>query len=140
MLEAATGDALETMCFFGVMGPLDQLPVGEEQISAKLTFQGDANGAFHSTLSSPAAWAIAANFLGEEPADISLPQMEAVVCELANMICGSVLSNYKKDGHFELSTPQITNLEDSQLDQSVRMVFELESGSIALAIDLRPQL
>ena len=138
MIETATGDALETMCFFGVMGNLDELPEGEEWISARLTFQGDANGVFHSTLASSAAWAIAANFLGLEREDISFPQVEAVVCELANMICGSVLSTYKKDGHFELSSPEITDMEDSQPDQVVRRVFELESGSIALAMDLRP--
>ncbi len=139
MLEAATSDTLETMCFFGVMGPLEEMPAGGEWISARLTFQGDANGVFHSMLDLPAAMAIAANFLGEEAEDVSRSRMEAVVCELANMICGSVLSNYRKDGHFELSSPEITGAEDEQPDQAVRRVFELESGSIALALDLRPQ-
>ena len=140
MLEAATSHTLETMCFFAVMGPLDEMPDGEERISARLTFQGAANGVFHSTLDLSAASAIAANFLGEEAEDVSRSSMEAVVCELSNMICGSVLSNYKRHGHFELSSPEITVVEDSQPDQAVRRVFELESGSIALALDLRPKL
>lgn len=139
MLEAATSDTLETMCFFGVMGPLEKMPAGEERISARLTFRGDANGVFHTMLDLSAAWAIAANFLGEEVADVSRSRMEAVVCELANMICGSVLSNYKKDGHFELSSPEITGAEEAQPDQAVQRVFELETGSIALAMDLRPK-
>ncbi len=138
MLEAATSDTLETMCFFGVLGPLEEMPVGGEWISARLTFQGDANGVFHSMLDLPAAMAIAANFLGEEAEDVSRSRMEAVVCELANMICGSVLSAYKKDGNFELSSPELTSAEAAQPDQAVRRVFELESGSIALAMDLRP--
>lgn len=140
MLEVATCDALETMCFFGVMGPLEEMPDGEERISARVSFHGDATGVFHSMLDLPAAMAIAANFLGEEPADVSRSGMEAVVCELANMICGSVLSNYRKDGHFELSSPEITRAGEEQPDQAVRRVFELESGSIALALDLRPKL
>ena len=140
MIEAATSDTLETMCFFGVMGPLEEMPLGEGRISSRLTFQGDANGVFHSMLDLPAAYAIAANFLGEDVEDVSRSRMEAVVCELANMICGSVLSNYKKDGHFELSSPEITDAEDAQPDQAVRRVFELESGSIALAMDFRPRL
>jgi CheY-specific phosphatase CheX len=139
MLETATSEALETMCFFGVMGPADQLPQGEEHISARMTFKGDANGVFHSTLDTAAAWAIAANFLGEEVPDISREQVDTVICELANMICGSVLSSYKRDGHFELSTPEITQLEDPQPDEAVRRIFELETGCIALAIDFRPK-
>jgi len=138
MLEAATCDTLETMCFFGVMGPLEQMPAGEGRISARLTFHGDANGAFHATLDLSAASAIAANFLGEDAEDVSRLRIEAVVCELSNMICGYVLSNYKPHGHFELSSPEITGEEDSQPDQAVRRVFELESGSIMLAMDLRP--
>ena len=137
-LETATTEALENMCFFGLMGPIEEMPEGEERISARLTFQGDANGVFHSTLDSSAAWAIAANFLGEEVPDINLTHVQAVACELANMICGAVLSIYKKDGHFELSSPEITEKEDCQPDQVVRRVFELETGSIAMAIDLRP--
>jgi CheY-specific phosphatase CheX len=138
LLEAAATDTLETMCFFGVMGPMDEMPDGEEHLAARLTFRGDVNGAFHATLVLPAAWAIAANFLGEEPEDITLPRVEAVVCELANMICGSVLSNYKRDGHFELSSPEITAEEPSQPNQVIRRVLELETGSMAVALDLLP--
>jgi hypothetical protein len=137
MLETATSEALETMCFFGVMGPTDQFPQEEEQISARMTFQGDATGVFHSTLNSSAAWAIAANFLGEDAGDISRQQVDTVLCELANMICGSLLSSYKRDGHFELSSPEITPMEHCQPDEGVRRMFELESGCIALAIDFR---
>jgi CheY-specific phosphatase CheX len=139
MLEVATSEALETMCFFGVMGPTGQLTDGPEHISARMTFKGDAEGVFHSTLDTPAAWAIAANFLGEDESEISREQVDTVVCELANMICGSVLSSYKRDGHFELSTPEITQMEDSQPDEVVRRVFELETGCIGLAIDFRPK-
>ena len=139
MLEAATSATLETMCFFRVMGPLEEMPAREERISARLSFQGDANGVFHCMLDLPTAKAIAANFLGEEAEDVSRARMESVVCELANMICGSVLSNHKKDGHFELSSPEITGSEDEQPDEVVRRVFELESGSIALAMDFRPK-
>ncbi|MEO8127240.1 MAG: chemotaxis protein CheX [Bryobacteraceae bacterium] len=138
MLEAATSDTLETMCFFGVLGPLEEMPAGEERISTRLTFQGDANGAFHTTLDMSAASGIAANFLGEEAEDLSRSRIEAVICELSNVICGSVLSHYKRQGHFELSTPEITSQEGSQPAGAIRRVFELESGSIALAMDLRP--
>ena len=139
MLEAAASETLETMCFFGVMGPLEEMPAAGKALSARLTFQGDATGTFHLMLDLPAAMAIAANFLGEEAEEVSRLRMEAVVCELANMICGSVLSNFKRDGHFELSSPEITGAEAEQPDQAVRRVFELESGSIALAMDLCPK-
>jgi hypothetical protein len=115
LLEAATGDTRETVCFFGVMRPSEEMAAGEEQIATRLTFQGDSKGVFHSMLDSPATSAIAANVLGEGAEDVSRSCLEAVACELANMICGSP-------------------------DQAVRRVFELESGSIALAMDFRPKL
>src|SRR5258708_39245514 len=102
-LETATTEALESMCFFGVMGPIEEMPDGEERISARLSFQGDANGVFHSTLDSSAAWAIAANFLGEEVPDITLSHVQAGACGPAKKICGAGFSLLKKSGHLEVS-------------------------------------
>jgi CheY-specific phosphatase CheX len=136
LLEAASYDVLETMCFFGVLGDADSINSTEEQITAKVLFRGDAAGEFRATLDYSAAWSIAANFMGEEPLDVELAHMQAVICELANMICGAVLSNYRKDGLFQLSTPEIAGCEESQSPQEVSRVFELESGSMKVSITL----
>jgi CheY-specific phosphatase CheX len=136
MLEAASYDVLETMCFFGVLGDADSLTSTEEQITAKLFFEGEAVGEFRATLDYSAAWAIAANFMGEEPLDIELAHMQAVICELANMICGAVLSSYRKDGLFHLSTPEIADCEEVQSPKEVSRAFELETGSMKVSITL----
>jgi CheY-specific phosphatase CheX len=136
MLEAASYDVLETMCFFAVLGDADSMTCTEEQITAKLLFHGDAAGEFRATLDYSAAWSIAANFMGEEPLDIELAHTQAVICELANMICGAVLSSYRKDGLFQMSTPEIASYEESQSSQAVSRVFELETGSMKVSIRL----
>jgi CheY-specific phosphatase CheX len=102
----------------------------------KLFFEGEAVGEFRATLDYSAAWAIAANFMGEEPLDIELAHMQAVICELANMICGAVLSSYRKDGLFHLSTPEIADCEEVQSPKEVSRAFELETGSMKVSITL----
>jgi len=50
---------------------------------------------------------IAADFLGEDASGLSPAKVEEVVCELANMICGSVLSRVESSATFRLASPRI---------------------------------
>jgi CheY-specific phosphatase CheX len=102
-LESAVEEVLETMFFTAVLGSAAGPPPHESQrtatatgekrdLTAELSFQGDLAGRVLISVSSNLARVIAASFLGSEEDDVSDSQTCEVICELANMICGSALS------------------------------------------------
>src|SRR5579862_2115812 len=108
MLEAAAGEVLETMFFTEVCSPREGGSAHSEPgIGAHLRFVGTPSGALTIRVSEPAARVLAANFLAPED-DEPLPsaQLGSVVSELANMICGSLLSRVGSEQHFRLSAPE----------------------------------
>jgi CheY-specific phosphatase CheX len=137
ILEAASYDVLESMCFFGIVGHADTPSHAEEQVSAKVQFHGEAAGELRATLDYPAAYLIAAHLSGEEAHDIEPAQMEAVICELANLLCEAVLSRYRKDGLFQLSDPEIVAYDELESGREVSCVYELETGCIKVSITLQ---
>ena len=104
-LWSGTTEILEKMFF--VDASEIETSAGEGGITAALTFEGDPPGALWVCLTPGAARALAADFLSVEPSCLSPHQIEAVVCELANMICGSVLSRVESSSDFRLSEPRI---------------------------------
>jgi len=108
MLAAAAGEVLETMFFTGVYGPAQGGSPAELRVSARLSFEGTPSGVLILSVSEPAVRSLAANFLApDEDAPLSTAQQGCVVCELANMICGSLLSRVKTEEHFRLSSPEL---------------------------------
>ena len=109
VVGAVTEEVLETMFFTCVCGPAEPGALaGEPRLTAHLTFQGSPCGAFTLSLAEPAARTLAANFVAHETEDAPpAPEVGAVVCELANMICGAVLSRVESDSHFRLSSPEL---------------------------------
>lgn len=103
-LQESVREVLEKMFFVDLLQPCacDMPPAG---IAAELSFQGDPPGCFRLALDWPAARTAAADFLGENAADLTPEQMTDVVCELANMICGSLLSRIESTATFRLSKP-----------------------------------
>jgi CheY-specific phosphatase CheX len=109
MLAAATSEVLETMFFTGVDGPARAGgSAGVPRLAARLGFEGTPSGVLTLSVSEPVMRALAANFLAaEEGETLSAGQLGSVVCELANMICGSLLSRVKTEEHFRLSSPEL---------------------------------
>jgi len=108
MLAAAAGEVLETMFFTGVYGPAQGGSPAELRVSARLSFEGTPSGVLILSVSEPAVRSLAANFLAPDEDDsLSPTQVGCVVCELANMICGSLLSRVKTEEHFRLSSPEL---------------------------------
>jgi hypothetical protein len=107
-LLAGSGQrTLETM-FFAIPDGISSdttRPEGE-LFAAEMTFDGSRTGRFGVILSAPVARTIAADFLGAEDELLLAPErIEEVVGELANIICGSVLSEIGETSQFNLSTP-----------------------------------
>lgn len=105
-LAESLDDVLEKMFFVRSLGE-PQDAAGEPAVTAHLTFDGDPPGWLTLRVTAAAARSVAADFLGEEESELSERQIGEVVCELANMICGSVLSRVERNATFRLSTPRL---------------------------------
>lgn len=129
LIEAAS-DVLESMCFLGVVGASDDPATpAEDSILCRLEFSGDGRGVFGLATSPCLAAVIAENFLGEPAKEISRMQMEEVLCELSNMICGSFLSRLRADSIFDLTHPRCEPV-------GALLLAEIAKSSTAQALDL----
>jgi len=137
-LRPACEEVLETMFFTSVLeghGLPVEFPVdGEPGIGSWLAFVGEPSGIFQVRTTASAARALAAGFLGEMDGNVTSERAGEVVCELANMLCGSVLSRMDETGVFELSHPELAEKWLNSCSAACR--FELPEGPIEVAIDL----
>jgi hypothetical protein len=109
MLEAAAGEVLETMFFTAVYGPAAAaVDAASPSVAARLRFEGTPSGVLTVNISEQAMHTLAANFVAcEDEGPISQSQLANVACELANMVCGSMLSRVKTEEHFCLASPEL---------------------------------
>lgn len=82
---------------------------GEPEMAARVAFHGEPSGSLSLRLGCPVARAIAADFLGEEEPELETRHVEEVIAELANMVCGSLLSSVESAVTFRLDTPAIVD-------------------------------
>jgi CheY-specific phosphatase CheX len=138
-LAESLDEVLEKMFFVRSLGE-PQGPAGEPEVTAHLAFEGDPPGWLTLRVTAPAARSVAADFLGEEESELSERQIGEVVCELANMICGSVLSRVERNATFRLSTPRlITSGEEGDQDippTATTYAAEIGSGAIGVIFNM----
>jgi CheY-specific phosphatase CheX len=108
LLSEAAQRVLETMFFVTPdkvsMDP--QRPAGA-LIAASLTFQGAPPGRFGLVVSDLVARTLTENFIGCDDDIVLLPaQVAGVMGEIANMMCGAVVSQMESDVIFDLSAPE----------------------------------
>ena len=113
-LAESLDSALEEMFFVYDLAPCkpDVAPHGAlgfvgAPIMARVDFKGAPSGAMTLRTGADSARALAANFLGEEESSLDAHQVEAVFAELANMVCGGVLTRTEPDCTFRLSSPSV---------------------------------
>ena len=122
---------LETMCFAVVVGPAEP---EDTQTSlahcARLEFRGRCTGTIEVGLTHRGAHVLASGFLGEENVDeIQLAEFSD---ELANMICGAVVSDFAPGSQFALSPPIRINPSEFGLGGGLRADFALEEGYLSV--------
>jgi CheY-specific phosphatase CheX len=104
-VSQATEDVLSTMFFTFV----DEVPAdagGQPDMETRIAFRGHLAGSLALQCSTDAVAEMASNFLGlEADTPPSAAEQEAVMTELANMICGAILSRIGSEGLFELLPP-----------------------------------
>ena len=130
-LEASVSEALETM-FFTCIEPLEPGSAAENTMCAAVDFKGSPSGRLELALPDCCAQALAASFLGVDEAELDSSQTGEVICEFANVLCGSVLSRVNPNGLFELFPPAIQ--PPHPLDLPVRQTFGLPWGPLEVGL------
>ncbi len=170
-LAAAVEEVLETMCFTsvlssgegaapaGIEGTVSPGPVAAGSAgtappggtvpdaaapacTAALRFKGHPSGGFRVSVPRTLARVVGAGFLGCEELEVSDAQAEGVVCELANMICGSVLSRLESEATFRITHPELVPPERAagREDAGINRWFDLGDGILTVALELQPTI
>jgi CheY-specific phosphatase CheX len=111
-LAESAQEVLEKM-FFLDLSPAGPELAASQTISAEVIFDGDPPGSFRLAMDRNSARSAAADFLGLDPSELNTVQQNEVLCELANMICGSVLSRIESNATFRLGKPEIVREQNS---------------------------
>jgi CheY-specific phosphatase CheX len=136
-LAAAASDVLETMFFSSVIGEAPvSATLSANALAARLQFSGARGGAFGLRLTEEAARVIAANFLAEENDEPTEQQVQEVICELANMMCGSVLSRLDRGAHFDLGQPAMVAAAEVAAPEAVSRAFDIGDGEVAMFLSM----
>lgn len=102
-LVPSAEQVLETMFFTGVVSSGEPcVPGCPEMITRSVAFEGPPDGQLCVGVMPQTAAALASSFLGLDPENVTLPDCEQIAEELANMICGSVLSRCAPASSFQL--------------------------------------
>ena len=138
-------EVLETMFFTPVHGeaergeePREENCGGFARLGVSLDFDGDLRGRFAVSVEPACADGIAANFLGaDDPFGLADGQTGQVLCELANMICGAVLSRVQPGGRFDLTHPEVVNPPKPLGQDQISVAIGLEDGQVRMRLTLR---
>jgi CheY-specific phosphatase CheX len=135
-LEQSAAEVLETMFFLSALPrPAWDARPPAGALLVQVAFEGDPAGCLSMHLHPHAAAAIAANFLGDDPSAIGDERVEEVAAELANMICGAVLSRIESPAGFRLAPPRIQPAESAApAGPHPTCILDTEYGALTLTI------
>jgi CheY-specific phosphatase CheX len=144
-LTECTEEVLEQMFFVQpVEEPLAQKSteaVDSSHLSVDVGFSGEPSGRLLLRISKPAARSIAADFLAEDEAVLSEQQVGDVVCELANIICGSVLTRVESRTSFQLGSPRLLcQVPEPEIRPVAVRSLDLWNGNIIIALTTESEL
>ena len=139
-LTAAAGEVLETMFFASIeeSTPGRAMHTSTDRIGAALSFHGACEGHLAVSLDRDAAQSLAASFFGDRgnsPESTASEQCASVMAELANMVCGSMLSRLEKKAIFCLETPESLAVGVA-IEGWIEKDLTLENGLLRLAFSL----
>ena len=139
LLVSCAETALEVMFFTATVAPAESFEnMPADAIRARVDFLSKPCGYLEAAVGRFTASRLAANMAGVEVDELEEEQAEQTVCELANVICGYVLSKSEEDRGFKLLEPRLVSSSNEKQHPApaVRRRIETECGSIWLAISL----
>jgi len=128
--RAVAQDVLETM-FFSPAEPVS-CQHAEEFVAVRVAFQG---GEMSVMISPELAVAASAAFLAEDPGGVTAEQLEMVSRELANILCGAVLSRLHPEERVALRAPEMA-APDFGSGAEVHQCFATPEGRLAITARL----
>ena len=131
-LSKCAGRVLETMCYSDPL-PITGLEEGQSLLHAELHFHGTYSGVFHLDITEDAGKSLASTFLGSDD-DLQEDQLGSVICELTNMICGSMLSTLDAQADIHLDAPTLVGEDAPRTGEVLSRAFEIDNGQMAVAI------
>lgn len=140
-LRRVSAEVLETMFFDEpVAVPCDHGWIARVA-SVRMAFEGSHRGEFLLSVSPPVARSIAPAFLGIEAEEVTEIQSSQVLLELANILCGSVLSQLWPDSDLRLGAPETIQVEgpiplDKPIGDALHECFVLTEGMLSVSIRL----
>ena len=138
---AAVPDVLETMFFelLAATPDVGTLPPNGVLDSSRVDIEGGARGYLVVAAPSSVSTSLASAFLAIEDQSAPETNIEFVLGELANMICGSALGRLQPDGTFRISTP-VTHLQRTLAEGSEPdcpwFQFLLDDGPLYVGLKL----
>jgi CheY-specific phosphatase CheX len=118
-------------------------PVGCEHdwlqtaVSAGVSFGGSHRGEFLLSVSPATARSVASGFLGLDPEEMTESQPGDVILELANILCGALLSALWPESNLSLGSPELVGAGAAP-DVALHACFTLTDGMAAVWIGLSP--
>lgn len=113
-LRDAVAETLEEMFFVTDLEECDPRACPPESaLLARVDFTGEPSGQLTLRASFDLARSLAADFLGEDEEAIGHSQVTDVFAELANIVCGAVLTRTESACTFRLSSPNVFSPEES---------------------------
>jgi CheY-specific phosphatase CheX len=133
-ISRATADVLEKMFFTGFANESDGSEDAGPRTTVYLVFEGERRGMLGLSISRDSARTLAADFLGTETEGPDESQVNEVVRELANMICGDALSALDKCA-LRLSQPEILPAFDFVFPKGAsQRAFDLGDGVLTVGL------
>jgi len=133
ILTRIGAEVLETMFFDeAVATPCDHSWI-PSAASVSVAFEGSHYGEFLLSVSPEVARSITPSFLGVDLEDVADGQGSQVLLELANILCGSVLSHLWPESDLRLAAPELIRAERA-IEDIAHQCFVLQEGMLAISI------
>jgi len=132
-LAESTAEVLEKMFF--VRATEESVPASGDvdgDLNCEVSFSGNPSGRLVLRVGLGAAHSMAADFLGDDEGALSEVRVSQVVCELANMICGSVLSRIESGTTFRLESPRLLSAWEASGPHTVTHSVVLGGGILTV--------
>jgi hypothetical protein len=133
VLSRVPAEVLETMFFAEAVAAECGHAWLSLAVEVRIRFEGSHRGDMRLSVSRDAADSIACAFLGLEPLEITEPLCVQVILELANILCGAILSHVWPESKVALGAPEIST-EEPLFNDALHRCFELPEGKLAVWI------
>jgi CheY-specific phosphatase CheX len=134
-MAAAAVEVLETMFFEFPVGLVRQAEPPRAGLASLVEFSGTRDGRLEVDAEAGVARRLAASFLGrEDERTVTEPEVNLVLLELANMLCGNALSRLEPRGGFQIAAPR--SVPETEAGAGW-LVVPMESGRLGVRLSFR---